>query len=131
MADEPIRMDVEAHDVSSSSARSSETEETDSDTSQRKVETKSNKTNGRAPRLQSRSYASVPTSSSGNLADLEELEQEMEELSLRGSPDDSIIILPNKKSRREAVRSGGESVEYVPKDGEVDNAPKKKRCVEA
>ncbi|PSR80701.1 hypothetical protein PHLCEN_2v6617 [Hermanssonia centrifuga] len=42
---------------------------------------------------------------------------------------DSIVVIPNRKAREEAVAHGGPNVEYVPKDGEVDTVKKKKRSV--
>ena len=51
-------------------------------------------------------------------------------LSLDGDPRDSIVVIPNKKARAEAVASGGPNTEYVPGPGEVDVAKKKKRYVD-
>lgn len=137
---DPIRADTveheHEHDVStssstSSSTRSSESGQSQSDFSPSKVDTNT-KTAPRATRARSKqlsaSTSTMPAaSSSGNLADFEELEQDMEELSLRSSMNDSIIILPNKNARKKATQLGGAEVDYVPKDGEVDTAPKKKR----
>ncbi|KAF8559379.1 kinesin-domain-containing protein [Imleria badia] len=57
------------------------------------------------------------------------LEREIQGLSIGGDAlaeaDDSVVILPNRKLRREAVEAAGPGVEYVP---EVDPAKKKKRC---
>ncbi|TFK93524.1 kinesin-domain-containing protein [Polyporus arcularius HHB13444] len=56
-----------------------------------------------------------------------ELEQELDELSLGDDdvdPDDSTVIVPNKKVREDAV---GPGLVYVPGKGEVDPGKKKKR----
>ncbi len=56
-----------------------------------------------------------------------ELEQELDELSLGEDdidPDDSTVIVPNKKVREEAI---GPGLVYVPGKGEVDPGKKKKR----
>lgn len=58
-----------------------------------------------------------------------DLEQELDELSLGDNdidPEDSTVIIPNKKAREEAMDHG---VEYVPGKGEVDPGKKKKRSV--
>ncbi|KAI0666331.1 P-loop containing nucleoside triphosphate hydrolase protein [Trametes maxima] len=52
-----------------------------------------------------------------------ELEDQLDELSLGGDPDDSTVIIPNRKAREEAAIG----LEYVPKKGEVDTGKKKKR----
>lgn len=127
-------MNVDQHEeqTSSSAPSSDEVEETESDSSDKLApQRKYVKQAPEHPLIKARATTStIPTeSSSGNLADLEELEQEMDELSLWGPSDDSIIILPDRKARKKAVQSGGGDVEYVPKGGEVDTAPKKKRCV--
>ncbi|KAL6299650.1 P-loop containing nucleoside triphosphate hydrolase protein [Sparassis latifolia] len=62
-------------------------------------------------------------SSSSDLA----LVQDMDELSLLDKADDSTIIIPDKKARKQAVANGGPGVEYVPKPGEADAFKKKKR----
>ncbi|RPD81655.1 kinesin-domain-containing protein [Lentinus tigrinus ALCF2SS1-7] len=55
-----------------------------------------------------------------------ELEQELDELSLGDEidPEDSTVIIPNKKAREKAM---GPGMEYVPGKGEVDPGKKKKR----
>ncbi|OBZ79245.1 Kinesin-like protein KIF20A [Grifola frondosa] len=55
------------------------------------------------------------------------LQQSMDELSLEDDPDDSTVIIPNRKARQEAVAHGGPGVEYVPGKGEVDMTKKRKR----
>ncbi|KAI0336172.1 kinesin-domain-containing protein [Cubamyces sp. BRFM 1775] len=63
------------------------------------------------------------TRSSGSRA-VAELGKELDDLSLGGEdPDDSTVIIPNRKARAEAA--GG--TEYIPKGGEVETAKKKKR----
>jgi len=41
--------------------------------------------------------------------------------------EDSTIIIPNKQARKAALAHAGEDAEYVPRPGEVDDAPKKKK----
>ncbi|EIW64942.1 kinesin-domain-containing protein [Trametes versicolor FP-101664 SS1] len=52
-----------------------------------------------------------------------ELGDDLDALSLGGDPDDSTVIIPNRKAREEAAAG----TEYVPKKGEVETAKKKKR----
>ncbi|KAI0374509.1 kinesin-domain-containing protein [Pilatotrama ljubarskyi] len=52
-----------------------------------------------------------------------ELGEDLDALSLGGDPDDSTIVIPNRKAREEAAAG----TEYVPKKGETDTGKKKKR----
>jgi hypothetical protein len=56
-----------------------------------------------------------------SLADMDDLEP---------APDgeDSVLVIPNRKARANAIANGGPDVTYVPQQkGEVDTAKKKKR----
>ena len=57
------------------------------------------------------------------------LEKEIKSLSIgdniTAEADDSVIILPNRKTRQAAIDAG---IEYVPGEGEVGSVKKKKRC---
>ncbi|KIJ45660.1 hypothetical protein M422DRAFT_75069 [Sphaerobolus stellatus SS14] len=43
--------------------------------------------------------------------------------------DDSIVIIPNKQSRKDAMKYAGPDAVYIPRPGEVDEVPKKKKRV--
>ncbi|KAH8086663.1 P-loop containing nucleoside triphosphate hydrolase protein [Cristinia sonorae] len=58
---------------------------------------------------------------------VEDLEDELNGLTLSADIRDSIAVVPNKPARQKAVASGGSGVEYVPKPGEVEEVVKKKR----
>ncbi|KAI0359037.1 kinesin-domain-containing protein [Trametes cingulata] len=68
-----------------------------------------------------RGRRSTRTSSSSRA--VAELGEDLDALSLGGDPDDSTVVIPNRKAREEAM--GG--LEYVPKKGETDIGKKKKR----
>lgn len=60
------------------------------------------------------------------------LEREIKGLSIGGDAlaeaDNSVVILPNRKSRQAVMEAEGAGVEYIPGKGEVDPGKKKKRC---
>ncbi|KAI9068005.1 kinesin-domain-containing protein [Trametes sanguinea] len=63
------------------------------------------------------------TRTSGSSRAVAELEDELDGLSLGGDPDDSTMIIPNRKAREQAAAG----TEYVPGKGEAEAGKKKKR----
>ncbi|KIM66993.1 hypothetical protein SCLCIDRAFT_1210448 [Scleroderma citrinum Foug A] len=61
---------------------------------------------------------------------ISKLQQEMNVLKIEDvipEAEDSIIIVPNRKTRQVAAEVGGLGIEYIPQKGEVDTVKKKKR----
>lgn len=77
--------------------------------------------------------ASKKSTSKRPTRSVSKLEREIKGLSIGGDApaeaDASVVILPNRKLRQAAMGAGGPGVEYIPGEGEVDPAKKKKRCV--
>lgn len=69
--------------------------------------------------------SSRPTRSSS----LAQIVEKTGAMTLDDDPDDSVVIIPNKKARQEAVKHAGANAEYVPQKGESDTMKKKKRSV--
>ncbi|KAI0963139.1 hypothetical protein AcW1_000304 [Taiwanofungus camphoratus] len=70
--------------------------------------------------------ATASRKASGALA-LARLQRGLDGLSLQDGPRDSTAVVPDARARKQAVAHGGPGVKYVPKDGEVDSAKKRKR----
>ncbi|CDO75878.1 hypothetical protein BN946_scf184672.g11 [Trametes cinnabarina] len=75
----------------------------------------------RAPQTAARGRRSTRTSSSSRA--VAGLEDELDGLSLGGDPDDSTVIIPNRKAREQAAAG----TEYIPGKGETETGKKKKR----
>ncbi|KAL7285775.1 hypothetical protein ACG7TL_000884 [Trametes sanguinea] len=75
----------------------------------------------RSAQASARGGRSTRTSASSRA--VAELEDDLDALSLGGDPDDSTMIIPNRKAREEAAAG----TEYVPGKGETEAGKKKKR----
>jgi len=74
--------------------------------------------------------AAATTTGKTRQSSISKLQQEMNVLKIEDvvpEAEDSVIIVPNRKTRQVAAEVGGLGVEYIPQKGEVDTVKKKKR----